>query len=90
MAKKPDQATIDAIRADAKSGLSVEQVRLKNNVGWMTAKKYIDGAGDKKSNTPPAKRLPNQKPRGGFDGALEELRSRRDALNRAIEALEAV
>jgi transposase len=43
MAKKPDQETIDAIRADAAAGLNTNQIAEKNGVSWETARKYVGG-----------------------------------------------
>jgi len=52
VAKKPDETTIAAIRADAAAGMSTEQIRVKRHVSWPTAKKYAgNGLKHAKKNT---------------------------------------
>ena len=47
MAKKPDQATIDAIQNDAAAGMNTNAIAEKHSVGWSTAKKYSGSGGGK-------------------------------------------
>lgn len=70
-ARKLDDSTIAEIRKDHAAGMSVEQIRKKHNVGWITAKNAIDKGG--KSS---AKARPNG--RGS---------NRRDATNEAVVAV---
>lgn len=44
-----DKATEDAIRKDAATEMSVEQIRKKHGVSWYNAKKVIDGANGTKA-----------------------------------------
>jgi len=101
MPKQIDEGTRQEILKDADAGMSVEQIRKKHNVGWITAKNIIDGSG---------KSAAGKKRAGGGDSSsaprraaakhaaknsasrwadtISQLREERDRIDRVIGELE--
>lgn len=61
--KHTSEETRAAVLKDAAAGMNVEQIRLKNGVGWMTAKKIIDDGGGAR-----AKKAKRGRPANGAAG----------------------
>lgn len=94
----PKKSVVDwsAVQRDRDSGIPVAQLVKKygvSNPSIYTRTHAPNGAHraatkeGQNERTSASKASPN---RGGFDGVLDVLRSRRDAITRAIEALESV